>query len=320
VRPLALTLVLASCSGAAQRAAPMAPIDSLGADLPPQPLPTVHLIDGGHPPRVNLTYAVTRGHTETLVLELGSSLSLTIGDMTPPEVRAPTLRLTVELRALDSDSGGRSELEGAIRAAEIPAGPEVPQTARAALAPDLQRLVGLRFRMLISRRGVLERMSLAAPEDASGELITMVGWLREAVGGLLPVLPSDPVGPGGRWQVRRRVAIGPAVAEQNNVYSVLAVEGGQTRLSVRLGLTAGAQRPSVAGLPPGASVVLASLAGSGGGQLDLDLGRLAQRQELRWSSTAVGTAQPRGEPSAQVRMTTSGSLVVKPELRPAAAR
>jgi hypothetical protein len=318
VRPLAFTLLVASCG--ARAVTPIIPTESLGTDLPPLPLPSVHLIEAGRAPRVGLSYSVTRGHTETLVLELGSSLSLTIGDMTPPEVRGPPLRLTLELRALDSDGGGRSELEGAVTGAEIPQGSEPPQTARAALAPDVEKLGRIRFRLLLSRRGVLERMAIAGPPDAGAELTTMIGWLREALAGLFPVLPSEPVGAGARWQVRRRVMVGPAVAEQNNVYSLLSTEAGQSRLSVRLGLTAGAQRPAVSGLPPGSTVVLASLAGSGGGQLDLDLTRLAQRQELRWSSTALGTAQPRGEPAAELRMTTSGSLAVKLEVRSAGAR
>jgi hypothetical protein len=300
-------LLLAGC--AARPVTQIVPTEALGLDLPPVALPSVHLIDAGKAPRTSLSYNVIRGHTERLVLELTGSLTLTIGDMTPPEVRGPPLRFTVDLLAKDLDGAGRCELGGVVAAVEIPPGPEPPGVVRAALAGDLERLGRVTFRMLITRRGVLERLLVPLPPDASAELTTMVGWLREALTGLFPVLPSEPIGAQGRWQVRRRVNIGPAVAEENNVYAL--GEGNPLRATIRMALSAGAQHPPVAGLPPGATVVLTSLAGSGGGQVDLDLNRLAQPQQLRWSSTALGSAEPRGEPRAEVRMVTAGSWLVR---------
>jgi hypothetical protein len=140
----------------------------------------------------------------------------------------------------------------------------------------------------------------------------MAGWIREALRLLLPPLPDEPVGRGARWQARRRAQVGPASADENAVYTLTDLTDDRLRLAVKLALTGGEQSPRVTGLPPGATLKLTSLTGTGSGTVELDLRALQPSTDLRWSAVALGSTEPAGEPPAAVRMTTTVSFAVRP--------
>jgi hypothetical protein len=321
-RTLAVAALLAGACGQAapaRRSSPAVPRAAdpnsdevaLSANVPPLLIAEVRLIDPGAQPRKALRYHPRAGQTEPLLLELSTTLVLSVGEMSAPEVRTPVVRLTIDLVPLTVDGHGRMSLQGTLLAAEVRAG-SAPAAIDRAIAADLERLVHTRFAARVSSRGLLEALAFPLPSDANPQIVTMAAWIREALRLLLPPLPDEPVGRGARWEGRRRAQVGPADADQTSVYTLTGLEDTQVRLAVKLGFSAGEQTPQVAGLPPGATLKLSSLTGTGAGTVELDPGRLQPHTSLRWSTTALGSSEPAGEPPAAVRMTTSVSLTVGP--------
>jgi hypothetical protein len=284
---------------------------ALSANVPALLTAEVRLIDPGPQPRQTLRYHPKVGQTEPLLVQLATTLVLSVGEITAPEVRTPVVRLTIDLVPLAVDGHGRMSLQGTLLAAEVRAG-SAPAAVDRAMAADLDRLAPTPFSARVSSRGLLEALAFPLPADANPQIITMATWIREALRLLLPPLPDEPVGRGARWEGRRRAQVGPADADQTSVYTLTGLDDRQVRLAVKLGFAAGEQTPQVAGLPPGATLKLSSLIGTGAGTIELDPGRLQPHTDLRWSTTAVGSTEPAGEPPAAVRMTTAVSLTVGP--------
>jgi hypothetical protein len=324
-RGVGVLLAVASACGSAPVRPAAAPAEDANADevalsasVPPLLTPEVALVDAGARPRKTLRYAVRPGESQSVTLELTSGLVLAVGEMAPPAVRTPVVLLTIDLVPRTVEPRGRMTIEGTLTGVEVRAGTAPPAVLKAVTA-DLDRLRNSTFSARVSGRGLLEALTFPAAADGNPQVATMAGWVREAVRLLLPPLPASPVGQGARWQARRRAQIGPAAADETAYYNLTNFGEGWVRLAVRLALTGGEQSPAIPGLPPGASVKLTSLSGEGGGTVELDLRHLQPRTELRWSSTAVGSAEPPGEPPAPLRMSSTLTLTVRPVAPPAAA-
>jgi hypothetical protein len=320
-RPAWLLLALASACGTPpvrpSRESANADEVALSASLPPLLTAEVALVDPGAAPRRTLRYAPREGETQPVTVELTNGLLLAVGEMAPPEVRTPAVRLSIDLVPREVDPHGRMTLQGTISAVEVRPGTAAPSVIKAVSA-DLERLRGATFSARVSGRGLLEALTFPATAGPDPQLVTMAGWVREALRLLLPPLPASAVGQGARWQARQRAQLGTAAADQTAYYSLTNLGEGWIRLAVRLALTGGEQSPPVPGLPPGATVKLTSLSGEGGGTIELDLRHLQPRTDLRWSGTAVGSTEPAGEPAAPLRLTSTVTLAVRP-VTPAAA-
>jgi hypothetical protein len=323
-RPWLVLVTLASaCGSAPARPSATAAEDSstdevtLSAQVPPLLTAEVALIDAGTAPRRTLRYAPRAGESQPVTVELMNGLLLAVGEMAPPETRTPAVRVTLDLVPRTIDPRGRMALEGTVTAVEVRPGTAPPAVTKA-VGADLERLRNATFSARVSARGLLEALAFPAADDSNPALAIMAGWVREALRLLLPPLPASAVGQGARWQARRRAQLGPATADETAYYSLTNVGEGWVRLAVRLALTGGEQSPVVPGLPPGASVKVTALGGAGGGTIELDLRHLQPRTDLRWSSTATGSTEPAGEPSAALRMTTTVTLAVRPVAPPPA--
>jgi hypothetical protein len=299
---------------------PNAEVVALSANVPPLLTAEVGLIDAGSRPRQTLRYHPQPGQSQSVVIELATALTLVVGEMSPPEVRTPVVHLTIDIEPRVVDASGRMTLEGTLTRVEVRPGSAPPAVATA-LAADLARLDHSRFSARVTSRGLIEHLAFAAATDASTQLATAATWICEALRLLLPPLPDEAVGRGARWQARRRAQLGAAAASESAIYTLTNVTETQLRLVVKLRLAAGEQSPAVAGLPPGATLKLTSLTGTGAGIIELDPARLQPRTDLRWSATAIGSTQPAGEPPAAVRMVTTVELNVRPGAeRPGDAR
>jgi hypothetical protein len=314
---IALAALAAACGSAPPRPpAPPPLVDdpadevTLSANAPALLTAEVALVDPGPPPRMTLRYQPQAGVKQAAVVELVTGLVLSVGEMSPPEVRTPVLRLTLELEARGVDAREGMTLEGKLVKVEARAGSAPPAVVKA-LGAEVDRLAGTPFSARVSRRGLLEHLTFPAP---TGEQVAATAsWIREALQQLLPPLPAQAVGAGARWQARRRAQVGPATADQSALYTLTELAGPtHVRLAVKLTFTAGQQTPTVAGLPPGSTFKLSSLTGTGTGTVDLDLQRLPPRTDLRWSTVASGATEPPGEPPANVKMTTTASVVIEP--------
>jgi hypothetical protein len=306
---LALGLALAGCA-APQAVAPDDPaLTERGISAAPIEL---RLIGAGQAPRQPLRYQVAAGATETVVVELADTMKLAVGDMAPPEVRGPPLRLTLSLRARAVDPNGRITIAATIAKVEVPAAPPVPAGVTGAVASELEGLSGATFSALVSGRGYLERLALDTPEGASPQLATAVERLRQSLRHLWPPLPDEPVGPGAAWGARWKSSIGPAAVDERVEYTLSARQSGKLLLAIKLTLSAAAQTVVVPGMPPGASLTLDALSGTGAGKAEVQLSHLAQSGELRWSANATGSSRPAGDPAAPVRLDTTTALTMRP--------
>lgn len=317
----AWALVVAACAGSPRPTPDHSPAAGTGAapgapgsagDLGLLPPPAVKLLDAGTNPRATLRYQFTAGQAETLVMELAGSMNLAVGDMAPPEMRTPAVRLGIELRARGVDASGQVSLEGTIERVEVAPAPDVPSAVVAAVGSDLEGLAGTTLTAVVTPRGHVARLAMSVPRETNPQLHTTMDWVRNGLRLLLPVLPDEPIGKGARWEARSPALVGPIRATETLLYTLnSATVEPRLRLAVKVTLAAGEQTAAVSGLPPGAKITIRSLAGEGAGSADLALTSLVPTAEIHWTTAGTGTAQPTGEPLAPVRIKTSNTIAYR---------
>jgi hypothetical protein len=268
----------------------------------------VTLLEPGSPPRRLLRHEPSADRT-TLIFELAGALTLSIGELSPPEVRAPLVRITVVLQP--ERTGDRITASGSITKVEVLPTKDVSPVISLAVASDLEPLAGTSVSLSATSRGMLQRLDLPVPSDATPQLLTTLDQLRQALRQSLPALPDEPVGTGARWKVQTSTRLGPARIQETVEYTVRALSDDVCRIDTTIGYLAGAQALALESLPRGANVTLGSVTGTGRGQLDLRTDALWSAAELRWSSNAEGTSQATGEPVMPLRMTTRGSWLLR---------
>jgi len=272
----------------------------------------VRLLEAGSAPRESARYQIEPGNSGTVIVDLADTMRLSVGEMSPPEVHAPLIRLTMKFSAHDIDVAGRIALEGTITKVEVPSAPDVAAGVTAAVASDIEALSGTTFRALVSGRGYLERLTLPTPGGATPQLATTVERLRQSLRHLWPPLPGEPFGPGAEWAAHWRGPFGPVTVDEWASYSLKARDGNQLQLAISLSVSAGQQKMNVLGAPPGATVSLTALRGTGTGKAEVQLTRVVQSGELIWTTNATGVARPVGEPPSAVHLDTSTALLVRP--------
>jgi hypothetical protein len=306
-RALAALLALASCSsshhakvaaGPAREKTPLS--GETNADL--------RLLDAGAEPRAPLRYRLSAGQHDSLVIELVTELKLSIGDMSPPAVRSPTVYAILDAAVIAG--GPRIKLEGKVTKLDVPDDPAIPATVIAAVRGDLDRLAGTPWSAVFTDRGQLDLLVLPAPADANTQVLSTLDRLRDALHLLLPPLPEAPVGLNARWQVRRRAVVGPAHVDERTIYKLDATEG-QPQVSLAVGMDARPQPLTMPSTPPGTKLSLTSFEAGGKGQLQLDLTDLVQPSTLRWSALGRGSATPAGEPPAPITLKIDATISVR---------
>ena len=276
--------------------------------------PEVVLLDAGAGDLRPLRLRPEPGDEQTLVVNAASAFSSTLAEVPGPTAEMPTTRRRVELvvekvgpdgaivlgmRAFalelhprEGETGSREKLDRANRA-----------TARA--------LEGAHGEALLHEQGFVLRVSLELPlagdpaervPEQEGERFArqLQGSFLGALDGALPALPEEPVGTGARWAVTQQGEQDGKVTREEVEYEIVGLDDRRLDLAFRFVRSA---PPQAIALPGGQQAQVLGLAGSGEGELHLDLAR-ALPTAGRMSSTSTWELESRveGEPR---RMTTS---------------
>src|SRR4029453_7726450 len=132
---------------------------------------------------------------------LTGGMNLAVGDMAPPEMRTPAVRLGIELRARGVEASGQVALDGTIERVEVAPAPDVPSAVVAAVGSDLEGLPRAPPTPAAPPRpppGHRARLAMSVPRESNPQLQTTMEWVRNGLRTLLPVLPDEPIGKGAR--------------------------------------------------------------------------------------------------------------------------
>lgn len=209
-----------------------------------------------------------------------SKVTMTIGDggaeAAGPSMPATEMESLVEV--IDVDAAGMAKLAMTFQGLRAIVGPEAPVGTKQAIehaARDLNRASG-EFSM--SDRGLVSglRFGFEGDRKVSPIVKLMVDSMGPSLQQSLIPFPEEPVGVGGKWRMILPVTAAGMTQTVTTTYTLQELTAERVVLTTDIVQSAepqDMQLPAVPGLPPGTTVRVESVAGAGGGRVEMNLDR-----------------------------------------------
>lgn len=251
--PCVSALLLAALGSLAACGKGDGPAAPAGAGPTDVPVSGIRLLDAGRGEKAPLRFRYAKGTKQVMVLEATTSF----GPSMPLPPMTTTMEFALEVTEVEPD--GTATVESSTGGMTMSGGPGA--TPPAGLAK-----MRTRARMRMSARGevlsheVTTDAADVAP-DVRAMLTSMQANLKETLGQIGVVWPEEPLGPGARWVVRRKLKTGMADADVNVETTLVARDGDRVTLSSQMKVAMDEQDVEVPG--SGRKVHLKGLTGHG---------------------------------------------------------
>jgi hypothetical protein len=243
--------------------------------------PSVRLLDAGKDPKEPLRFHIEKGAKETLVMTMRMAMEMKLGDVSPPAVKVPPMKMSLDHEVTGVSPEGDSRIEFTVSKVEVLDEPSAPAEVVSNLKQSLVDMIGLKGHSVISPRGISKEASITVPADASQELRQSMESMKSALKQMTAPFPEEPIGEGGKWEVATTITTGGMTVQQTAQYELLRREGDKVSAKVSISQKADPQDMNPPGLPPDVKVRLLDLASSGAGEMTFDLHTLIPKSMMQ---------------------------------------
>lgn len=232
----------------------------------------VVLKDAGEEPRRELRYTPEVGVTQRVEMTIRSRTTAEVDGTRYPTVRKPEIVQTVEF-VVDEVEDGLIHYSGRLVSLEVKDVPGSDPEERQRKDADLEPWRGLRFSATITDRGIVESVEFDTPgeELAPSDLEDIEYIIREHAA---PV-PEEPVGLGAEWVVKYQPRFAGVTHDLKVTNRLVAIDEQGFTVRTESDLSAEPQAIDADDLPPGDTVRLVDMKGTGGGEFDLRFDAIA---------------------------------------------
>jgi len=272
--------------------------------------PIITVISSGAEPRKALRYVGAKGHREHLTMDFLMAITMTIGDTSLPEIKAPMLRTDMDVEVTAVSATDDITIATTFTDANWIAASDSDPSMMARLNSVTADLKGLSGTTVVSNRGITRDVKIDTSRISNPQLSQTIAGLQQAMQNVSQPLPEEPVGVGATWRVRSSMNAN-GVQMFNNV-SLQLTEMDETSYTLKLALdqTAPPQTVSTPAMG-GAAASIDSSTGTGTGTMKIQFDRLSPRSEMNLNSKTTMSIDMGGNVK-HMNMAMSMTLAVTP--------
>jgi hypothetical protein len=232
--------------------------------------PIVKLLDPGADPRADLSYALTKGSAQKMVMAMDMAVGVKAKGQTMPQTPMPRMTMTFDNTAADKNPAGEFKIDSRLTSATVdPNGGQQEQMARA-LRPQIEAMKGLGMVYWVNPKGHVRDVKLEVPAGVPPSAQQIMNGMSQSFESMVTPLPAEPVGVGARWQVVNRISNGGADILQSAIYTLKSRTGAKAVLDVALVQLAASDTIHTAQMPAGMSAKIKTFSSSGSGSTQVD--------------------------------------------------
>jgi len=244
-----------SDTGSGSAAAAAAPTDEVG----------VKVLDAGSEPRTKLVYNIPKGTKQAF--EMSVDMSMDMGAM-GGKMKIPGMEMQadVEFPEVAADGGMKYKLvTHDLKFVDTPGA----RMSASMLNSKLAGMGDMEATGTLSPNGKVSDFTIEM-KNAPPQIKQMMSNLKQSYDQMVTQLPDEAVGKGARWQVVANMDTNGVKASQKAVFEVVDISGSIVKLKSTVTLTAPEQTINSGGT----SVKVKKMAGTGTGDITLDLSKL----------------------------------------------
>jgi hypothetical protein len=281
--------------------------------------PVVTLLEPGDEPRAPLRYRYTAGRRTSLFVDMGTTMTMAVGNQPKTTIDAPPVRLALDTEVLEvAASTGTAQTRSTVERVDVMARPSDPPELVEAVARETGSLVGMGTDVRITSRGFVRNVKLNVPENVNPKLRSIIEDARNMTQQTCGAFPKESVGLGAHWRVDSKIKTSILTVEQTALVTLIERDENRVVLSVTVHQTAPKQRLELADLTPGTEATLESYVGHGNGRSETPLDGGAAHAEINVRSSFV-TAVAAGEQQMKVSNEMEMTIKISPTESPRAA-
>jgi hypothetical protein len=273
---------------------------------------TVTLLSPGAAPRAPVRYRIAPGTKNTMAMSMAMSMAMTMGEMAAPALDMPVMKLTADLTVTSVAANGDATYDLQFTGMDAETRPGQDPSAAAMLKSSAQGITAIKGTVVVSNRGVNRSARFDLDKVGDPMLKQMLGSLSTSIESMSTPLPEEAIGVGARWEVRQAFTTAGTATFQRAEYELVSADTGGVTMRVSVDQTAPRQMVDNPALPPGATMEVEKISGTGAGSMTLRLDSLVPSGELSSTSNAqmnatVGGQSQRIVVETKIKMTIRGT-------------
>lgn len=230
--------------------------------------PVVRLLAPGAEPRKLLRFHMKPGDKQRVAMHMKMAMDMDIAGQAQ-KVDMPTMTMILDVTAKSVAANGDMDYEFVTSDVTIADDGGTPGM-KAALEGVLSSAKGMSGKGTISNRGFNKGAELSLPPNANAQLAQTMGQMKDAISQIAAPVPEEPVGVGGKWEVRMAIKQQSIVIKQIGTYEVTSIDGDRIATKTTVAQSADPQPVSNPQMPS-LKMELVRMTGGGEGETTIDL-------------------------------------------------
>lgn len=273
-------LITATGTAWAQDTAPVDSAQPVAAE-PTEAKPVLKILDAGKGEKVELRYAPKVGQSFLMTMGMDMSMEMSMAGQKMPAQEMPKTTATMRMKTekVEADSISYSVVVESIKAE---GGPMAEM-----MNSMLGSVNGMKGTGVVSTRGENKSLNFEVPANLNPQVAQSVSSIEDSMRNATTHFPEEAIGVGGKWQAITLVDADGIKMKQTIEYTLQSLSDGVAKLDVKVSQTAEPQEVTNDQLPPGMTLKLESLIGSGTGVTTLNLAWLVPVESAGTSKTEI---------------------------------
>jgi hypothetical protein len=299
------------CASTSARPGAAAPPAAEPAETPQPGDPVVTLLDPGAEPRAPLRFRMRPGKKEILIMEMQTSMKMSLNGTPVPTSDMPPIRMTMTINVPEVASDGRSRSVSRLIAVDVVARHDDRPELVATMKQGMAKLVGMTTEMWVTPRGFARDVKVELPPGLPPAMATTMQSMRNATEQIAAIFPFEPVGQGARWRLASAVDLGMFKLQQSAIVTLDRREANRAVLSMTVEQTAPPQPITGLALKQDSTTSLERYSGAGQVQLDAALDSRVPRGQAHMK-TAMATAVEKDQHRMSVAVAAEMAMTISP--------
>jgi hypothetical protein len=225
----------------------------------------LELLSPGAEPRRELKFRPVANSKQTMMMTMGMSMDMTMGDKPMPKMQIPKVAMKIELNVQQVDPSGDIHYSFAYTDINAIADKNTEPEMLAAIQKSFKTLKGIKGNIVIGSSGQIKSKNLILPKTADPMMRQTLEQLNKSIDQISTRFPNEMVGLGGKWQVSNAIQAGGIRFNQSSIYEVVKMDNGGMTIQTKTTQSAPAQDLVLPGVGKEAKARLTSLNSNGGG-------------------------------------------------------
>jgi hypothetical protein len=269
----------------------------------------LRLLETGREPRTALRYPAAPTPAGKLSLTLRLAMKMEVRGSPVPPITMPGLRLLLDIES--ARAGEKVKYQFTVSDADLTGTDIAHPSLLAEMRKGIAQVVGASGHLVMEPRGLRSELSLPLPAGIGQELGRFMNSAKLAIGQMVVPLPAEPIGPGAKWEAVETITQDGISVREKTTFELVALDGPRALIRTRTVQSADRQPAALPGLPDGVSAEVATLRGSGTGEIELDLRRLVPGSAREDVEVDLSFVVKQGQIEREMSLTASSGFEIQ---------